>query len=83
MDDKSAEADSVVVVLLLLLFLLLLLLINCSLVDTRWKYYSAHLHTNSTQNTEDGAHIPIKMKKLESAGRAPSSRVIPWHLPDN
>ena len=24
--------------------------VNCSLIDARWRYYSAHLHTNSTQN---------------------------------
>jgi hypothetical protein len=40
--------------------LLLLLLFNCNWVDTRWQEYSIHLHTNSTQNTEDGAHITIK-----------------------
>jgi hypothetical protein len=45
------------------LLLLLLLLFNCSWVDTRWQQYSTHLHTNSTQNTEDGAHITIKKKK--------------------
>jgi hypothetical protein len=32
-------------------------------VDTRWRQYSTHLHTNSTQNTEDGAHITIRKKK--------------------
>jgi hypothetical protein len=42
--------------------LLLLLLFNCNWVDTRWQQYSTHLHTNSTQNTEDGAHITIKKK---------------------
>jgi hypothetical protein len=42
---------------------------------------STHLHTNSTQNTEDGTHITITRKKLGSAGRAPSLRVLPWHLP--
>jgi hypothetical protein len=65
---------------------LLLLLFNCNLVDTRWQQYSTHLHTNSTQNTEDGAHITIKKKlwsKLGRAGRAPSVGVIPWHLPYN
>jgi hypothetical protein len=43
-----------------------------------------YTRTNSTQNTEDGAHITIKKKrKLGSAGRALSLRVIPWHLPYN
>jgi hypothetical protein len=49
-----------------------------------------HLHTNSTQNTEDGTHIKITgekititRNKLGRAGRAPSLRVIPWHLPYN
>jgi hypothetical protein len=46
-------------------FLLLLLLFNCNWVDTRWQQYSTHLHTNITQNTENGAHIKIKKKKWE------------------
>jgi hypothetical protein len=45
------------------------------LVDTRWQQYITHLHTNSTHNTEK--------EKLGSVGRAPSLRVIPWHLPYN
>jgi hypothetical protein len=48
---------------------------NRSWVDTRWQQYITHLHTNSTHNTEKG--------KLGSAGRAPSLRIIPWHLPYN
>jgi hypothetical protein len=53
---------------------------------------STHLHTNNTQDTENGTYITIKklrtsitIKKfktnLGSTGRAPSLRVIPWHLP--
>ena len=35
--------------------------VNCDWVDTRWQYYSTHLHTNSTQNTVDTKiHITIK-----------------------
>jgi hypothetical protein len=41
---------------------------------------SIHLHTNSTHNAEDGTHITVTRKKLGSAGRARSLRVIPWHL---
>jgi hypothetical protein len=48
---------------------------NRNLVDTRWQQYITHLHTNNTHNT-------VK-EKLGSAGRAPSLRVIPWHLPYN
>jgi hypothetical protein len=44
---------------------LLLLLFNCNWVDTRWHKYITHLHTNSTQNTEDRAHITIKKNKIE------------------
>jgi hypothetical protein len=36
---------------------------NCSCVDTRWQQYRTHLHTNSTQNTENGTYITIKRKK--------------------
>jgi hypothetical protein len=35
-------------------------------VDTRWQQYSTHLHTNSTQNTENGTYITIAMTKLGS-----------------
>jgi hypothetical protein len=48
---------------------------------------STHLHTSSTQNTEDGTHITFTKKKigskLGSADLVPSLRVIPWHLPYN
>jgi hypothetical protein len=33
---------------------------NCSWVDTRWQWNSRHLHTNNTQNTENGTFITIK-----------------------
>jgi hypothetical protein len=32
---------------------------NCNWVDTRWQHYSSNLHTNSTQNTENGTYITI------------------------
>jgi hypothetical protein len=60
------------------------------LVDTRWQQYSTHLHTNSTQNTENGTYLTIKtlnipnnknLTNFGSAGRASSLPVIPWHLP--
>jgi hypothetical protein len=61
---------------------LLLLLLNCNWVDTRWQQYSTHLHTNSTQNTQNGTYITInKQKKNWEAGRALSLRVTPWNLP--
>jgi hypothetical protein len=46
---------------------------NCNWVDTRWQWNSTHLHTNSTQNTENGTYITIKkISNLGSAGRASS-----------
>jgi hypothetical protein len=61
---------------------IIIIIINCNWVDTLWRQYSTHLHTISTQNTENGTHITIKKKKLGSklgsAGRAPSLRIIPW-----
>jgi hypothetical protein len=65
---------------------------NRNWVDTRWKQYNSHLHKNNTQNTGKGTYITIKklnthnnkqLTNLLSAGRAPSLRVIPWHLPYN
>jgi hypothetical protein len=40
---------------------LLLLLLN----TIGWQQYSAHLHTNSTQNTQNGTYITIKIKNWE------------------
>jgi hypothetical protein len=57
---------------------------NCSWVDTRWQLYSTHLHTNNSQNTENGTYIAIKklnirnnkkLANLGSAGRKPPLRV--------
>jgi hypothetical protein len=39
------------------------------LVDTRWQQYSTHLHTNSTQNAENGTYIRIK--KIGKCGPCP------------
>jgi hypothetical protein len=56
--------------------------INCSWVATRWQQFSTHLHTNSTQNdTKQTIHKHKHFRK--SVGRAPSLRVLPWHLPYN
>jgi hypothetical protein len=73
---------------------MILYIFNCSWIDTRWEIVQSHLHTNTAQNIENGTqktikklgtYIPIKKFKinLRSAGRAPSLRVIPWHLPYN
>jgi hypothetical protein len=51
--------------------------------------YGSHLHTNNTQNTQNGTYITItklnihnneKLANVGSVGRAPSLRVTPWHL---
>jgi hypothetical protein len=44
-------------------------LFNCNWVDTRWQQYSTHLHTNRTQNTENGTYITIK--KIGNCGPCP------------
>jgi hypothetical protein len=44
--------------------MLVIIFFNCSWVDTRWQFNSTHLHTNSTQNTENGAYI-IKSQNWE------------------
>ena len=59
---------------------------NCNWVGTRWQQYSTHWHTNSTQNnTIDTKQHTKQHNSLirNSAGRAPSLRGIPWHLPYN
>jgi hypothetical protein len=40
-------------------------------------------HKQYTEYTERNIHNNKKEKKLGSAGRAPSLRFIPWHLPYN
>jgi hypothetical protein len=71
---------------------MMIYIFNCNWVDTRWQQYSTHLHISSAQNTENGTYITItklnihnnrKLTNLGSADRAPSLRVIPWHLPYN
>ena len=53
---------------------------NCNWFVTWWQQYSTHLHTkqyaerHKTNNTQNNTTI------WESAGRAPSWLVIPWHL---
>jgi hypothetical protein len=42
---------------------------NCNCVDTRWQQYSTHLHTNSTQNTENGTYATIKKNENVRAVR--------------
>jgi hypothetical protein len=53
-------------------------------VATRWQQYSTHLHTNNTQNdTKQTIHRTTQKYWKFSARRAPSLRVLPWHLPYN
>jgi hypothetical protein len=44
-------------------YIYLLFIFNCHWVDTRWQQYSTLLHTNSTQNTENGTYITIKRRQ--------------------
>ena len=53
--------------------------VNCNWVVARWQQYSTHLHKSNTQNKQ---YIE-QHNNWESAGRAPSWLVIPWHLPYN
>ena len=57
--------------------------VNCNWVVTLWQWYSTHLHTNNTQNNTKQTILRTKKNFWKSAGRAPSWRVIPWHLPYN
>jgi hypothetical protein len=51
----------------------LIYIFSCNWVDTRWQWNSTHLHTNSTQNTQNGTYITIKkLTNVGSVGRAPS-----------
>jgi len=57
--------------------------VNCSWVATRWQQYSTHLHTNNTHNDTKQIIHSTTQKFWKSAGRAPSLRVLTWHLPYN
>jgi hypothetical protein len=57
-----------------------MIFVNCSWVATRWQQYSTHLHTNSTQNNTKQTIHRTTQKFGNSAGRAPSLPVTPWHL---
>jgi hypothetical protein len=83
--DLSAELD----IWYDMIWCMIWYIFNRNWVDTRWQQYGSHLHTNNTQNTEIGTYITIKksnihnntkLTNLGSGGRAPSLRVIPWHL---
>jgi hypothetical protein len=39
---------------------------NRNWVDTRRQQYSTHLHTNSTQNTENGTYITINKLNMHN-----------------
>jgi hypothetical protein len=54
--------------------------VNCNWVATLWQQHSTHLHTNSTQNDKNKHYIEQYKNIWKSEGRAPSLRVIPWHL---
>jgi hypothetical protein len=43
--------------------LVIIIIINCKWIDTRCQQYSTHLHTNSTQNIQNGKYTTI-FKKL-------------------
>jgi hypothetical protein len=57
--------------------------VNCNWVATRRQQNETHIHTNSTQNDTKQTIHRITQKFWKSAGRAPSLRVLPWHLPYN
>jgi hypothetical protein len=76
---RSLESDAIARILLIWYDIF----VNCKWVATRWQLYNTHLHTSNTQNdTKQTIHRTIQ-KVWKSAGRAPTWRVIPWHLPYN
>jgi hypothetical protein len=56
---------------------------NCNWVATRWLQNSTHLHTHDTQNDKKQTLHRTTQKFRKIGGRAPSWRVIPWHLSYN
>jgi len=56
--------------------------VNCNWVDTWWQEYSTHTHKQYIER-HNNKNNTINSLIGKSAGRAPSLRVIPWHLPYN
>jgi hypothetical protein len=50
-------------IIIVIIIIIIIIIINRNWVDTRWQPSSTNLHTNSTQNTEDGEHTTIQKKK--------------------
>jgi len=54
---------------LIVAFRSLIYFVNCNWVDTRWQYYSTHLHKNNTQDnkmkpkTQKRTYITIRIHK--------------------
>jgi hypothetical protein len=44
----------------------MLYIFNYNWVDAWWQWYSAHLHTNNTLNTENGTYLTIKKIKTHN-----------------
>jgi hypothetical protein len=73
------------------IIIIIIIIIMCTWVDIRWHQYTfthkqyTEYRGRNTHNSYKGKKITRKKlgSKLGSAGRAPSLRVIPWHLPYN
>jgi hypothetical protein len=57
--------------------------VNCNWVATRWQLFSTHTQTNNTGNVTKQTTHRTTQKYGRVTGRAPSLRVLPWHLPYN
>jgi len=44
------------------------ILVNCSWVNTRWQWYSTHLHTNNIYNTTNNDRATQITTNLEECG---------------
>jgi hypothetical protein len=50
-------------IIIIIIIIIYLCIFNCNWTDTRWQQYSTHLHTNSTQNTENRTRVYIIIKR--------------------
>ena len=66
-----------------MIYMIRYIFVNCNWVATRWQWYSTHLHTHNTQNDTKQKIHRTTQKFWKNANRAPSLRVIRWHLPYN
>jgi hypothetical protein len=55
------------IIIIIIIIIYYYIFVNCNWVDTRWQWYSTHLHTNNTQNNRvNNKRIQITNKTTQT-----------------